>query len=47
MDRWGVYETLKGTRKINIKEIEKTDAEEVKEGLIEFLLSRTKDIEGD
>jgi ribosomal protein L20A (L18A) len=47
MNRWGVYEALKGSREIDIKELEKASPEEVKEGVIEFLLSRPKGIEGD
>ncbi len=41
MDRWKVYEILKNSGRANIeqiKEIEKMAAEEVKEGLIEWLL---------
>lgn len=44
-DRWEVYETLKGNKKIDIKEIEDANANEIKEGLIEFLLMKSKDIE--
>jgi hypothetical protein len=46
MDRWKVYEILK--RNINmesIEEIEKIDAEEVKEGLIEWLYVLTRNDE--
>ncbi|WP_173424640.1 hypothetical protein [Clostridium botulinum] len=45
MNRWGIYETLKGNKEINIREIEQTSAEEVKEGLIEFLITKEKQIE--
>ncbi len=45
LDRWGVYETLKGNKEINIREIEQTAAEEIKEGLIEFLIIKEKQIE--
>ena len=41
MDRWKVYEILKNSGRANIeqiKEIEEMAAEEVKEGLIEWLL---------
>ena len=41
MDRWKVYEILKNSGRVNIeqiKEIEEMAAEEVKEGLIEWLL---------
>mgnify|MGYP001436828836 FL=1 len=41
MDRWKVYEILKNSGGANIeqiKEIEEMAAEEVKEGLIEWLL---------
>lgn len=46
MDRWKVYEILK--RNINmesIEKIEKIDAEEVKEGLIEWLYVLTRNDE--
>lgn len=42
MGRWQVYEILKNKEKINIdtiKKIENINAEEVKEGLIEWLLA--------
>ena len=42
MDRWGIYEVLKGNREFNIKDFEKTPASEVKEGVIEYLLARDK-----
>jgi len=45
LNRWGVYETLKGNKEINIKEIQQTSAEEIKEGLIEFLIVKEKQIE--
>lgn len=45
MNRWGVYEVLKGNKEVDINEIEQTSAEEVKEGLIEFLLVKEKGIE--
>ncbi|MCM0648671.1 hypothetical protein NBE98_09820 [Clostridium swellfunianum] len=45
MNRWGVYEALKGSREVDIEEIEKASAEEVKEGAIEFLMSKSKEIE--
>lgn len=45
LNRWGVYETLKGNKEINIREIQKTSAEEIKEGLIEFLIVKEKQIE--
>lgn len=47
MDRWGVYEALKGNKRVNVKEIESMEAEEVKEGLIEFLMTKNKEVEGD
>lgn len=46
MDRWKVYEILK--RNINMESIEKNrkiDAEEVKEGLIEWLYVLTRNDE--
>lgn len=45
LNRWGVYETLKGNKEINIREIQQTSAEEIKEGLIEFLIVKEKQIE--
>ncbi|EPY2273197.1 hypothetical protein ACXAUS_002055 [Clostridium sporogenes] len=45
MNRWGVYETLKGNKEINIREIQQTSAEEIEEGLIEFLIVKEKQIE--
>jgi hypothetical protein len=42
MDRWGVYEALKSNEKADVIEIENTSAEEVKEGVIEYLLTRSK-----
>ncbi|WP_228604484.1 hypothetical protein [Clostridium botulinum] len=44
MNRWRVYEILKGNIEINITEIEQTAAEEIKEGLIEFLITKEKQI---
>lgn len=45
MDRWGVYEVLKGNKKIDIKEIEQASPEEIKEGLLEFLSVKEKEID--
>jgi hypothetical protein len=43
MNRWGVYETLKSKGKADVVEVENTSAEEVKQGVIEYLLSREHD----
>ncbi|WP_187291563.1 hypothetical protein [Clostridium novyi] len=40
MDRWDIYEVLKNNKDIKIKEIEETNSQEVKEGVIEFLLMK-------
>lgn len=45
LNRWGVYEALKGKKEIDLKEIEEAPADEVKEGVIEFLLMKSKEIE--
>jgi hypothetical protein len=44
MNKWGIYEVLKGNKEINIKEIEKIPAEETKEGLVEFLSAQSRRI---
>ncbi|WP_180375418.1 hypothetical protein [Clostridium thermarum] len=46
MDRWGIYELLKSNKQVDIKEIERIPAEEVKEGLIEYLLMRNNSLCG-
>ena len=38
MDRWILYEMLKGTREADAALVESMDPEEIKEGVIEFLL---------
>lgn len=40
LNKWHIYNALKGEREIDIKEIEKTEPEEVKEGVIEYLLTK-------
>lgn len=38
VDRWILYEMLKGTREADAALVESMDPEEIKEGVIEFLL---------
>jgi hypothetical protein len=46
-NRWSIYEMLKGNKRLTITEIEKINAEEIKEGVIEFILSKEKEVEAD
>lgn len=41
MDRWGIYEMLKGNN-IDIDKIQRASADEVKEGVIEYLIVKEK-----
>ncbi|WP_198039469.1 hypothetical protein [Clostridium kluyveri] len=44
IDRWKIFNYLKGgNNKITVKDIEKAQAEEVKEGLIEFILLKERE----
>lgn len=44
MNRWHVYDYLKGNRRSNLKakDIENISADEVKEGVIEFVLQNER-----
>lgn len=50
MDRWKIYELLKGSSILQqmsldeiIKGIEKTDTKELREGIIEYLMARNRE----
>lgn len=40
MNRWEVYELLKGNTVYDIKELEKTNKEEIVEGIVEYLITK-------
>ena len=42
INRWKIYEALKKEQELDIKEISLSNAEEVKEGFIEFLLFKKR-----
>lgn len=40
LNRWHIYNALKNGNEIDIQEVEIADPEEVKEGVIEYLLAK-------
>lgn len=45
MNRWQIYELLKGNRKIShedIERVEKAGKEEIKEGVVEYLTTKMR-----
>lgn len=48
INRWHIYGFLKGDSniKINPKDIEEAPADEIKEGIIEYLMFKNREMEG-
>ena len=46
MDRWKLFEILQGNREPDAALVEMMDPEEVKEGVIEFLIQKGREIDG-